>query len=194
MQQQTFVRFALLAVSAGVVACNSATEPTVVVPELPEVPAATVVFVTDFDNENGGVGKLNWTDFQQWNILAGCVDLHGNGFYDVQAGNGIYVDLDGTCLAAGTIETKEAFDLTAGNYVLEFWLAGNNRISTPDTVVVSLGTLFEEEIVLQRNEPFRLFTRLVTVTANTTARLRFEAFGGDDQGALLDQVRLRHNP
>jgi hypothetical protein len=58
-------------------------------------------------------------------------------------------------------------------------------------VVVSLGTLFQEQFVLQSNERFRLITRSVTVTATTTARLRFQAFGGDNQGVLLDQVRLR---
>jgi hypothetical protein len=162
-----------------------------VIPQLPEVPVATVLFLDHFDNENGGVGKNNWTSFQNWNVVGGCVDLHGNGFYDVQAGNGIYVDLDGTCMAAGAIETKQTFELTPGNYVIEFWLAGNNRISTPDTVVVSFGTIHQEQIVMQGNERFRLFTRLVTVTAPTTARLRFESFGGDNQGALLDQVRVR---
>ncbi|CAN5267207.1 hypothetical protein BH23GEM2_BH23GEM2_14790 [soil metagenome] len=193
MKHQTSVRFTLLALCAGVAACSSPTEP-VVVPHLPEVPIETVVLQVHFDNENGAVGKNNWTSFQHWDVVAGCVDLHGNGFYDVQAGNGIYVDLDGTCLAAGTIETKQTFDLTPGNYVLEFWLAGNNRIDAPDTVVVSLGTVFEEQIVLQRRDPFRLFTRFVTVAANTTAKIRFEAFGGDNQGALLDQVRLRRGP
>ncbi|HUF64530.1 MAG TPA: hypothetical protein VMM17_01005 [Gemmatimonadaceae bacterium] len=194
MQRKTIIRFTLLALSAGVVACSSATEPIVVVPQLPEVPVETVVLHAHFDDENGGVGALNWTSFQHWNVVAGCVDLHGNGFHDVQAGNGIYVDLDGDCLAAGTLETKQAYDLTPGNYVVEFWLAGNNRVGPPDTVNVSVGTVFGEQIVMQRDDPFRLFTRFVTVTANTTARLRFEALGADNQGALLDQVRLRHAP
>lgn len=188
---RTTVRFSVVLLCASITACRAATEPTVIVPDLPPVPAESVLLFDNFDNENGGVGQNNWTNFQKWNVVAGCVDLHGNGFYDVQANNGIYVDLDGSCESAGTIETKEAFALAAGQYVLEFWLAGNNRISTPDTVVVSLGTLLQEQIVLQSTEPFRLFTRSVTVTASTTVRLRFGAFGGDNQGALLDQVRLR---
>jgi hypothetical protein len=189
--QRILFRFSIVLVCASITACRAATEPDVIVPSLPPVPGTSVLLFDSFDNENSGVGQNNWTNFQRWNVVAGCVDLHGNGFYDVQAGNGIYVDLDGSCEIAGTIESKEAFALESGPYVLEFWLAGNNRIITPDTVVVSLGTLFQEQFVLQSNERFRLFTRSVTVNATTTARLRFESFGGDNQGALLDQVRLR---
>jgi hypothetical protein len=189
--QRILFRFSVVLVCASIMACRAATEPDVIVPSLPAVPGASVLLFDSFDNENSGVGQNNWTNFQHWNVVAGCVDLHGNGFYDVQAGNGIYVDLDGSCESAGTIESKETFALASGQYVLEFWLAGNNRITTPDTVVVSLGTLFQEQFVLQSNERFRLITRSVAVTATTTARLRFQASGGDNQGALLDQVRLR---
>ncbi|CAN5683866.1 hypothetical protein BH23GEM3_BH23GEM3_14980 [soil metagenome] len=162
-------------------------------PRLDPVDPATVLFVDDFDAENGGAGRFNYTAFANWNVQDGCVDLHGNGFIDVQPGKGLYVDLDGTCKPskAGTMETKAAFSLDPGSYVLEFWLAGNQRIPSPDTVLVSLGDLHQEQIVLTRDEPFRLFTRNLTVSTPTTARLRFRNLGGDDQGALLDLVRLR---
>ena len=160
-------------------------------PSLVSVDDASVLFTDNFDNENNKQGVFNWTSFANWNVLGGCVDLHGNGFVDVQPGTGLYVDLDGSCDAGGTIETKTAFTLQPGNYVLEFWLAGNNRIEDSDTVNASLGSLYQEQFVLLQKDKFQLRTRNISVTATTTARLRFENLGGDGRGGLLDLVRLR---
>jgi hypothetical protein len=160
-------------------------------PELEEADSASIVFVSLFNDENGGEGALNWTDFEDWDVVAGCVDLHGNGFIDIWPNNGVYVDLDGTCEEGGTLRSREPLTLAPGDYLLEFWLAGNNRIETPDTVIVTLGTVHEEEIVLETDDPFALFTRELTVTEETSAFLSFQNLGGDDQGALLDLVRVR---
>ena len=180
-------------ISIALAGCES---PTEVVPTLPPVDSAAVLLFDDFDRENSGVGALNWKEFRQWSVIRGCVDLHGNGFYDVQPGKGLYVDLDGTCKGAGTIETRLPLNLQPGEYILEFWLAGNQRRDTPDTVVVSLGDLFEEQITLGRREPFRLYSRNINITVmvSTTAKLVFTGAGGDDEGILLDLVRLRRSP
>jgi hypothetical protein len=180
-------------VGALLAGCDTATESTddIDIPHLDAAPPGTVLFYDDFDTENGRRGENNWTSFVHWVVVDGCVDLHGNGFYDVQRGNGLYVDLDGTCMAGGTIETRTSFTLEPGSYVLEYWLAGNQRIDAPDTVHVSLGTLYHEEFVLPRDQPFTLIQRTVEVTSTVSAALRFRNFGGDDQGALLDVVRLR---
>jgi hypothetical protein len=191
MPRKTVLVLIVLGAFSSASGCKSPSDPEVIVPTLPAVPESTVLLLDDTDLENGGVGVLNWTNFRHWDVLAGCVDLHGNGFYDVQAGNGLYIDLDGTCTDAGTIQSKATFALQPGMYTLEFWLAGNQRISRPDTVNVSLGSLYTEQIVLQQTEPFRLFTRRITVAAATEAKLRFQNLGGDNQGALLDLVRLR---
>lgn len=160
-------------------------------PALPVVPAATVLLEDNFDRENGGLGALNWTGFANWTVADGCVDLHGNGFHDVQPGSGLYADLDGTCRRGGTLESRTDFALEPGDYVLEFGLAGNNRADEPDTVTVSLGALFREQLVMQRSTRFAQHTRDVRVAAATTARIRFVHAGGDDQGVVLDLVRLR---
>ena len=160
-------------------------------PTLPTVDPATVLFLENFDAENNGVGIYNWASLANWNVLDGCVDLHGNDFFDVQPGAGLYVDLDGTCDAGGTIETKTAFTLPAGTYVFEFFMAGNQRNDISDTVIVSVGSVFQEQFVLQPRDQFGLRTRNISVAAQTTARIRFQNLGGDLQGALVDLVRLR---
>lgn len=182
---------AVLAVAGGLVvaSCESSTEP--VIPRLPDVPAGTILLFDDFDDENGGVGVNNYFDFAHWNVVDGCVDIHGNGFNDIQKGHGLYVDLDGTCQKAGTLESREEFELVPGGYVLEFWLAGNQRDEMPDTVNVSLGGLYTEQFVLSPTQQFRLYTRNLSVTTATSVRLRFHNQGADHHGALLDVVRLR---
>lgn len=181
----------LLALSAT--ACRkSPVEPDPIVPDLPSADPQTVLFSENFDNENGAQGKSNWTQFSKWNVVAGCVDLHGNGFVDVQRNNGLYVDLDGTCDRPGVIETKTELSLDAGGHVLEFWLAGNQRNARSDTVVVTLGSVFEEQFILERGAQFREVSRTLSISAPVQARLRFaQQGGGDQEGILLDQVRIR---
>lgn len=182
--------FAIALVLAG---CNGATdsEDNGPAPTLPAADPAMVLVEDNFDQENGGKGMLNWAGSARWSVAAGCVDLHGNGFHDVQPGSGLYLDLDGTCQAGGTLESKTPLALEAGSYVLEFGLGGNRRINEPDTVVVSVGTHFREQVVVERAAGFSRFAREFTVAAPTTAAIRFVHSGGDNQGMVLDLVRLR---
>ncbi len=169
--------------------CDTAVEPEP--PTLPTVPQERVLFFDDFDSENSGRGTDNWTNFQNWNVIEGCVDLHGNGYFDVQPGNGLYVDMDGSCLEAGTIEMKDPVRLIPGaSYVVEFWLSGNQRWETSDSMDVTLGNVWGERFVLGTDDDFALYTRHVDVSDTVDVRLRFDHFGGDDQGILLDLVRI----
>lgn len=161
-------------------------------PSLVNVDPATVLFFDNFDTENGGAGIFNWTSFANWNVLSGCVDLHGNGLYDVQPGNGLYVDLDGSCGAGGSIETKQSFTLAPGEYILEYYLSGNQRISGSDTVNVSMGS-YQEQFVLQQKDRFELRTRNISVPTQTSVKIKFANLGADGRGGLVDLVRLRRS-
>lgn len=162
-------------------------------PSLVNVDPATVLFTDNFDTENSGNGIFNWTSFANWNVLGGCVDLHGNGLYDVQPGNGLYVDLDGSCAAGGIIESKQSFTLAPGNYIFEFYLSGNQRISGSDTVNVTMGS-YQEQFVLQQRDRFELRTRNISVPSQAAVKIRFENLGADGRGGLVDLVRLRRAP
>jgi hypothetical protein len=189
---KTYTIIAALAVASLllITACDDTVRLTQ--PVLDEADPETVIFFEDFDDENDGEGVNNWTDFQQWNVITGCVDLHGNGFNDVVPGRGLYVDMDGTCNRAGTIETKETFTLVPGDrYLLEYWLAGNQRRDAPDSLDVTLGGAFQQRHVLPRREDFKLHSHMITVADTTQARLRFRHYGNDNEGALLDLIRMR---
>ena len=167
-------------------------------PEFPEIPPAAQIFTDDIDSENGGVGVPNYTAWSNWTVVEGCVDLHGPGAKNPLPGNGVYMDLDGTCAelgpeSAGTMESKQSFDLAVGGYTLEFLIAGNNQIEQSDTVVVSVGGSMSEEIVLDWQVPLQLLSFDFTVATATNGKIRLEHKGGDEQGILIDAVRLRRN-
>lgn len=165
---------------------------------------AGTVFSDNFNNENGKVGVLNYTGFAQWTVTAGAVDLigmqgNGVGYFDLQPGNGLYVDLDGSKNAAGTMVSK-AIVLDPGKYVLSYDLAGNHRGAPLDevtaTVNLSIGgsPLSGQTIKLASQDPFQTYSQTFTVTSPTTVFLNFAAVGKDNQGMLLDNVAVTAIP
>jgi len=154
--------------------------------------ASILMFSDNFNTENGGTGILNYNNFKNWTVTNGTVDLIGNGYYDFYPGNGLYVDLDGSTSNAGIMTTKANFAFTPGTYELQFWLGGNQRINAPDTVAVklALGSLYNETFVIAKNDPLTQYTRYIPVTSTTNGALSFENAGGDNIGAILDNVKL----
>ncbi len=149
------------------------------------------IFQDNFDTENNGEWMYNYENLANWNILRGSIDLIGNGGDDFLPGNGMYLDLDGTTGKAGKLESKTVFNLDAGEYVLQFNLAGSQRGDT-NTVKVSLGGVFSEKFTLTSDEPFTTITRTISVSETTPGTLIFDHTGGGDQtGLLLDNVELK---
>ena len=161
------------------------------VPTLPPVPGTQVLLQDDMDDENGGVATTNFTNFTSWNVTRGCVDLHGPGSINPLPGNGLYIDLDGSCNEAGRLESKQTYDLAAGTYALELVLGGNNQLGPTDTVTFSVGTSFTQTITVPENAPFEIRTFTFTVGSATTGKIVMDHAGGDNQGVLVDAVRLR---
>ncbi|MEH1926877.1 PEP-CTERM sorting domain-containing protein [Nostoc sp.] len=179
------IGIALTALTAiGFATTNSASAATV-----------TTLLQDDFNSENSGVANqstLDYNQFHKFKVINGSVDLIGNGFFDFLPGNGLYVDLDGTTSPslAGTLESQE-FNFQAGDIVnLSFQLAGNHRNNDTESVIVSLGSLFNGTFSLGQNEPFTTFTQSFTVASATNATLKFQETGADNIGLLLDNVTL----
>ena len=122
--------------------------------------------------------------------MEGSVDLIGNGFADFFPGNGLYLDLDGSTFNAGTLVSKAAFMFDSNQMVeLSFDLLGENSVVGVgnNTVIVSLGSLFEETFSVADTGTI---TRNFTVAELTTANLVFNHAGGDQGGLILDSVML----
>ncbi len=152
---------------------------------------AAIIFDDDFNGERGGLGTLNFSSFSKWNVTSGSVDLIGNGYFDFLPGQGLFVDLDGSTRDSGLFSTAD-FSLTPGTYSVTFSLAGNHRGGSED-VTVSFGD-WSSTYRLLSNDPLTSRTVEVNIPAPTTTRLAFQNAGGDNIGALLDDVRITSIP
>lgn len=155
---------------------------------------AAVIFQDTFDAENGGVGVLNYTGFSNWTVTNGSVDLIGNGFFDFQPGNGLYIDMDGSTSNAGLM-TVDPIAVGPGNYTFEFDMAGNWRTTGLEQVQVSVfgASTTYLNFTVQAGSPNIPFTHLAfsfVVGAPDLLTFSFEGVGGDNIGLLLDDVQL----
>lgn len=162
---------------------------------------ANVIFQDNFNAENGGVGTLNYSTFGNWKVSGGTVDLIGNGFFDFYPGNGLSVDLGGSTNDPGNIAAR--FAIPSGQYELRFDLGGSTRGDT-NQVVAIVGQeqcfpalnicvhtrLFEELFEKQSPDPLAPVTRTFNTSGATNGILIFENAGGDNFGAILDNVSL----
>jgi hypothetical protein len=156
------------------------------------VAGATSIFADNFDSENSSTGAKNYTGFKDWSVTKGSVDLIGNGFFDFVPGNGLYVDMDGSTNAAGTMTTESPFALDPGTYTLSFKLAGNHRTNDPEQVSVNVGNgLFNKSYSLAMDAGFTPFSETFIINAAQAASISFQGFGSDKIGMLLDDVSFQ---
>lgn len=151
---------------------------------------ATTIFADNFENDTVG---LNKTNFINWNVSDGTVDLIGTGTaWNWFPAYGKYVDMDGSTGNAGKMLSSAAFNISAGDYFLQFDLAGNQRAGYPaDTVSVKVNTgITNQNYSLNTFDPFQTFTQSFSLLNATTVQLSFEGLNGDNVGMLLDNIRL----
>jgi hypothetical protein len=159
----------------------------------PLTQGAVPVFSDNFDSYPAD--QLNWVPpaSSAWTVGSnGTVDIHGvGGIYDFIPGNGSYVDLDGTSLSSGLLSHE--VDLIGGTtYVLSFDLAGSQRGSA-ETVNVSFGSM-AATYSFNSADPFSHFTLNFTPGSDGTYSFGYQNVGGDNFGALLDNVSVSAVP
>ncbi|MGB4812185.1 MAG: FxDxF family PEP-CTERM protein [Methylophilaceae bacterium] len=147
------------------------------------------------DNFDGDALALNQTTFLGgWTLFSGSVDLIGAGspdLYNLLPGNGRYVDLDGSTNNAGVFDKQLA--LAGGTtYTLSFDLAGSQR-GDVNSVDVIFGTS-SQTFILNSADPFTTHTMSFTTGGNALYQIDFHNAGGDNYGALLDNVTVTAVP
>lgn len=158
-----------------------------------------VVFSDTFDAENGGAPATNYTGFSAWSVTQGTVDLIGLGsggeLADIYAGNGLYVDLDGSTRESGGL-VSTSLDLVPGVYELTFEL-GDANFAFGETDLnemrVSVGSLYSETFTTDDANADALVavTRSFTVTTAQTVELGFEHLShGYNFGMIIDDVSI----
>ena len=153
--------------------------------------SAAPVFSDNFDNDTLG---LNTTVFLGgWTVSNGTVDTIGNpNFFDEIPGNGRYIDLDGSTSHAGVF--SNSVNLAAGTtYVMTFSLAGNHRGYSADTVDVAFGSS-TAQYVLNSSDALTQYSVSFTTGAGGATAFSFHNHGGDNVGALLDNVSIAAVP
>jgi hypothetical protein len=149
---------------------------------------AALIFFDDFDSYTAGVP---WPGNANWAVSDGSVDLIGAGTsWDLLPGNGLYLDMDGSTGDAGKV-TSNSIALAPGDYVLSFDIAGNQRNGRDDIVLVEVSGLLTGSVSsISSGLPFTTINMPLNVASATSATISFEGVGGDNVGALLDNVAL----
>lgn len=152
---------------------------------------ALPVFADNFDAD---ALQLNQTTFLGgWTVSDGSVDLIGaGGSFDLIPGNGRYVDLDGSTGNAGVF--TKLLNLTGGvTYHASFDLAGNQRGGAGDIIDVSFGAA-GGVYTLAASDALSGYLLAFTPGASASYMLSFANRGGDNVGALLDNVLVSAVP
>ena len=155
--------------------------------------AASPIFSDNFNDYPAD--QLNWVPSASsgWMVSSnGTVDIHGaGGVYDFIPGNGSYVDLAGSTLSSGLL--FHDVNLVEGmTYALSFDLAGSHRRSG-ETVHVSFGSA-AASYSLGSADPFSTFTLNFTPGSDGSYSFSYLNAGGDNFGALLDNVSVSAIP
>lgn len=150
---------------------------------------AAVVFSDDFNADTLG---LNYNAFVNgWTVSDGTVDLIGTGFFNFYPGNGNFVDLDGSTGNAGVL--SKSLSLTAGlTYTASFSLGGSTRGDT-NQVAVAFGTSLANFTLLSA-DPLAPQSISFTPGSSGNYTLSFSNAGGDNLGAILDNVAVSTTP
>lgn len=151
---------------------------------------AAPIFTDNFDAAPLGANLVP----PGWSVLNGTVDVIGQGsIFDLLPGHGRYVDLDGTSSDAGVL--VKSFALQAGvEYIASFDLAGNQKVGTTELVDVTFGNQ-TVTYSLAMLDPFARREIAFTPTVpNAFWGLQFANRGGDNVGALLDNVQVTSIP
>lgn len=139
---------------------------------------AAVVFSDNFDASVAGLNVVP----TGWTVSDGTVDVVSGGFCVA----GQCVDLDGSTGDAGIL--SRSFGLLGGvDYLLSFDLSGNKRGGTDD-VLITFGTSTLSFDNLVSSSPYTGYSLSFTPGSDGAYSISFANAGGDNVGALLDNV------
>lgn len=161
---------------------------------------AAVIFSDNFDND-ATTSVLNFNGLINWTVSGGTIDYIRSGGYGISCfgGTGGCLDMDGSTSDAGRITTKQVFDFDDGVlYIFELALSGNQRGGASDSVnfgLINVDTGAESMLTagpLAPSDPFATSGgSLLGQDFTGSWRFFIEGVGGDNIGAILDNVVLR---
>lgn len=143
-----------------------------------------VLLSETFNKENGGNPATNYSNFVNWNVTKGVVDL-------LFGLSGLQVSMSAGSLQPSTIETKTPLNLQPGKYRLRFNLYTLNPTGSAGIVKVRLAGVLDESLqVNQLSFGNNLISKDFDVTGPTSGKLLFEHADESDESVLLDNISL----
>lgn len=138
-----------------------------------------------------------------WTVTGGTVDHLANGNqWNIQCvGNtGGCVDLDGSSNDAGLMSNGDYALQSGQTYALTAMVSGNQRNGDSESLTFGFlnagdNSVLNSQVVSNiAGSTFNTITLLFTAASNVSARIFFEAAGGDNVGPILDNVSLTAVP
>lgn len=160
----------------------------------PTLVQAGVVFADNFD---GQTAQLTLSSLNGWTaVSSGTIDVVASGTYGITCagGTGKCVDLDGSSFQAGML--TQTLNLLAGQtYLASFDLSGHQRGSNygSDVVDIAFGTE-NSTLTLAYDALWQTYSLSFTPVSDGSYNLSFHNRGGDNVGALLDNVNVATVP
>lgn len=162
----------------------------------PVIAQANPIFTDNFDADSSTT-QLNFNSFNNWTVSDGTVDYLRSGAYNISCHGGVggCVDLDGSTNDAGVLTSITSFHFDSGNaYVLSFWLSGNQRGGSSDSLTFGLDTFAGSLSDIPSDQPFTLEHLRFVPKSDFDSSMYFALAGGDNVGAILDDVSLAPVP
>jgi MYXO-CTERM domain-containing protein len=157
---------------------------------------SAVLLQDNFDSDSPS-SVLNFNALVNWTVDNGTIDYIRSGGFGIGCvgGSGGCLDMDGSTGNAGRIVSRSTFGFGAGlTYTLSAMISGNQRGGASDTVTFGLLDATTLAVVdslttsaLAPGAAFAMFSDSYTGLSGSY-RLFFEGVGGDNIGAILDNV------
>jgi hypothetical protein len=154
--------------------------------------ASTTVFSDSFEATALGLNQGP----AGWSVSGGSVDVVGPGLFgELCLGSGRCIDLDGSTGQAGLLSIS--LSLNAGqSYLLSFDLAGNRRGAGNEQVQIGFGSAssllgFADA---SPSAAWQSHSLLFTPASSGNYTLSFKNIGGDNRGAMLDNINVSAVP
>lgn len=157
--------------------------------------SAATIFSDNFDADALGTPQ---STLAKWDVTGGSVDVIGTGSFDFYPGNGNYLDMNGSSLAEGTIQTKGVLGLVSGKtYKLSFSYGTNNNPGPfPVKLTFGLGSLLTTLQILAQPSVLQTVTYDIVYDGSGDF-ISFADTSGtprDQGGPVLDNVALSAVP
>lgn len=164
------------------------------------VPANAATLFSDNFDSLGRSSSINAKGLEGWHTMGGSVDYvrQANPWAVSCAGgsNGC-IDLDGSTRNGGRFQRGEgSISFHAGQtYELSAWISGNQRGGAADNLLFGISSIQADLMTqtisnLDSNSGFQKYSLLFTAAFDFRGSIFFEDMGGDNVGALLDDVTL----